>query len=213
MLIFDIGANIGKYTLSLLDKYKDEKELKIICVEASPFTYKTLMENLEKYKNLVLLNVAIADGNDKEISFYHAINCDPISTINLDWLTSPESRFYNYVAQAVEIKVTRNSIDDLIKTYGMPDILKIDVEGAEESVINSLSVKTPVISFEWASEWHESLNRAIDRLYKLGYTKFHVQIADAYDYYPDKFELTYIEAKNVLINSKRKTDWGMVWAM
>jgi hypothetical protein len=103
-------------------------------------------------------------------------------------------------------------LDALIEKYGVPDVLKIDVEGAEEQVIRSLSKKVPIILFEWAAEWRDSLKLAIDHLTSLGFTKFHVQKEDLYSYYPLEFELTSDECKMRLDESIVKVDWGMIWA-
>lgn len=204
MLIFDIGANVGKYSTT------NSENNSIVAIEASPYTFGILEKNLEGFNNVKCLHYAVCDSKEENIIFFDTQNT--LATLDLNWLTSHESRFYGQVIGYNKIYVKTISVDKLIETYGIPDILKIDVEGAEESVINSLTSKTPVICFEWASEWKESLKRAIDHLVNIGFSRFHVQYEDKYTYYPKRFELGHIECKLILDNSKPKIDWGMIWA-
>ncbi len=67
---------------------------------------------------------------------------------------SDESRFGNtdYTVGSYKVSVPTISIDTLIDTYGIPDLIKIDVEGAEELVVKSLTKKVKCLCFEWAVE-------------------------------------------------------------
>jgi len=207
MLIFDIGANRGKYT----DIYAVKSENRVISIEASPNMYINLKKNMEKYSNVITLEYAVSNTREPYITFF---NCqsDTLSTLDINWLTSSESRFGDHIGKFSPIQVKTITLDRLIELYGIPDILKIDVEGAEEQVIKSLSQKVPVLLFEWAAEWKDSLKRAIDHLTILGFTKFHLQREDLYSYYPLEYELTSDECKQLLDMSINKVDWGMIWA-
>jgi FkbM family methyltransferase len=207
MLIFDIGANIGRYSLT----FAVNPENTIISVEASPNTFNMLKINMSPFTNVTPLEYAVSDSKEPYITFY---NCqsDTLSTLDINWLTSSESRFGDHQGRFSPIQVKAITLDALIEKYGVPDILKIDVEGAEEQVIRSLSKKVPILLFEWAAEWKDSLKLAIDHLTSLGFTKFHVQKEDKYSYYPLDFDLTSDQCKQVLEASVNKVDWGMIWA-
>jgi FkbM family methyltransferase len=207
MLIFDIGANIGRYSLT----FAVNPENTIISVEASPNTFNILKINMSPFTNVTVLDYAVSDSKESHITFY---NCqsDTLSTLDINWLTSSESRFGDHQGRFSPIQVKTITLDALIEKYGIPDILKIDVEGAEEQVIRSLSKKVPILLFEWAAEWKDSLKRAIDHLTSLGFTRFHVQKEDKYSYFPSEFELTSDECKIHLDLSTIKVDWGMIWA-
>lgn len=207
MLIFDIGANIGRYSLT----YAKDSENTIISVEASPNTYNILKINMSPFTNVTALEYAVCNSKEPYITFY---NCqsDTLSTLDINWLSSSDSRFGDHVGKFSPIQVKTITLDALIEKYGVPDMLKIDVEGAEEGVIRSLSKKVPILLFEWAAEWKDSLKLAIDHLTSLGFTRFHVQKEDKYSYYPLDFELSSEECKYVLEASVKKIDWGMIWA-
>lgn len=206
MLIFDIGANVGRYTQT----YANNPSNTIISVEASRSTYPVLVSNVSKYTNVTPLHYAVSNTSDNYITFYES-ESHTLSTLDLNWLTSPESRFGG-TCNYKEVMVPTITLDSLISKYGIPDILKVDVEGAEEYVLYSLTQKVPVVSFEWAAEWKDSLKRAVDHLVSLGFTIFHVQKEDKYDYFPSEFTLSSEQCKDILTNSTNKVDWGMIWA-
>lgn len=182
----------------------------IIAVEASPITYQKLIKNLNPYPNIVPINFAVCDSPNETIKFYHA-NVDTISTLNIDWLTAPHSRFCNYTKyQEVEVKTI--SFDTMIEQFGKPDFIKVDVEGAEDQVITSLSQKVDVLAFEWSVELYDVSQRCLEHLRKLGFKKYHIQHEDKYTYWPGSFELEYEEVLEKLKTTKIRLDWGMVWA-
>lgn len=208
-LIFDIGANVGAYALA--NKHLTER---MIAVEASPLTFAKLEAAVSSDKTITPLNFAVSDIDQPYVDFFHCKRADTISTTNIDWLTSSESRFGDCNPEEIEkLQVPSISLDSLIQRFGRPDLLKIDVEGAEHSVIRSLSQKIPVLCFEWASEMREVAFLAINELVRIGFSQFHIQNQDSYTYRPNSYELSAEQTKSVLLKSIDKVDWGMVWAM
>ena len=203
MMYFDIGANIGRWSLAnihLCDK--------IIAVEASPKTFNKLLDNCRNDK-IISLNYAVCNNNCNDITFYEAA-ANTISTINKEWLTDETSRFYNY--QYEEITCRTITIDKLIKKYGLPDFIKVDVEGGEYECISSLTQKVKLLCFEWASETNKITLDCIDYLNKLGYTKYYIQIEDNYSFRPQDNDFYDINTtKTKLSKMTPKKEWGMIW--
>jgi hypothetical protein len=54
--------------------------------------------------------------------------------------------------------------DKLIETYGVPELIKIDVEGGEDKCITSLTKKVPQLCFEWASETNDVTYSCLNHL-------------------------------------------------
>jgi FkbM family methyltransferase len=206
-LIFDIGANVGRYALA---NYMDNR-VKVVSVEASPITFNKLKE-ATKNTSIDTLNYAITGSDNPTVAFHHCHGADVLSTTDIDWLTSPLSRFGNYGNTIQTIQVPTMTLDKLVEQYWIPDIVKIDVEGSEREVISSLTKKIPVLCFEWAAEWNAKTLAAIDHLFSLGFTKFHIQERDEYTYSPRVFEHSYESVKNALLQKTHRVDWGMVWA-
>lgn len=207
VLIFDIGANVGKYTLVK----SDIPNSKIIAIEAEPNIFNRLKTNTEHLNDVILLNCAISNS-DKEFVDFYSCSIDVISTMNLDWLIDERSRFGDYNKNINKIKVRTRTIDSLIDEYGDPDLIKIDVEGNEHNVVTSLSRKTNgVVCFEWAAEWIEENILCVNHLINLGYSNFHVQMGDAYDYEPIEYEYDGEQLIEKFKTFVDKVDWGMIW--
>lgn len=202
-MYFDIGSNIGNWSLSNIESCD-----KIICIEASPLTFKKLTDNCKNDK-IILLNYAVCNNNCQDITFYHA-GCDVLSTINKEWLTSDTSRFYK--SHYTEMTCKTITIDKLIQEYGLPDLIKIDVEGGEYECIASLSQKNKILCFEWASETNAITLKCIDHLFNLGYTEYYIQLEDNYVFRPQDNDFYDIDTiKTYLSNTVPKEHWGMIW--
>jgi FkbM family methyltransferase len=203
-MFFDIGANIGNWSLSNVNNDK-----KIIAVEAIPETYNTLVNNTCNHKNIIPLNYAVCNTDEEFIQFYKC-SADTLSTINRDWLSSEKSRFYNqYTYNTIYCKTIK--IDKLIQDYGVPELIKIDVEGGEFECLTSLTQKVQNICFEWASETNDITFKCINYLESLGYTEFTVQLMDDYTYRPQIYENVDF-VKDFLNKTTPKKEWGMIWA-
>lgn len=203
-MFFDIGSNLGNWSLANINRCN-----KIIAIEASPTTFNKKVNNCKNVNNIILLNYAVCNNNFNDIKFYQA-DADVLSTINKDWLSNPNSRFYNY--QYTEITVKTITIDKLIEDYGLPDLIKIDVEGGEYECITSLTQKVKLICFEWASETNMITFKCIDYLLSLGYTHFYIQNNDNYTFRPNDDDYCDISViKKKLMDTIPKIDWGMIW--
>jgi FkbM family methyltransferase len=203
-MFFDIGANVGKWSLANLNNAS-----KIIAIEAVPETYIKLQNNTSKHKKILCLNFAVANSDKEYIDFYNC-DCDTLSTLNKNWFESEESRFYKYKYNTIKCKTI--SIDKLIKIYGIPELIKIDVEGGEFECISSLTQKVKLLCFEWASETNMITLNCIEHLLNLGYTQYYIQYQDNYLFRPkdnDFYDIYTIRTN--LSNTIPKKHWGMIW--
>jgi FkbM family methyltransferase len=69
---------------------------------------------------------------------------DVISSLNSDWYSNKTRFFYIPYTPIICKSVT---LDKLTEEHGTPDLIKIDFECGEYSVLLSLSKKTPLICF------------------------------------------------------------------
>jgi len=202
-MYFDIGANIGKWSLSNLNNCD-----KIISIEASPTTFQRLLSNINNNPKITCLNYAVCNSTDEYVTFYNC-NADTLSTINKEWLDSDNSRFYKQFKYDV-IKCKPITMDKLIEIYGVPELIKIDVEGGEFETISSLTQKVNNLCFEWASETNEITFKCIEYLQSLGFKEFAIQFEDKYTYRPNIY--TNAESIKELLNKTTpKNEWGMIW--
>lgn len=202
-MIFDVGANVGNWALANNNPFN-----RIIAIEASPTTFHKLVNNCN-HINIIPLNYAVCNNDGKDITFYQA-ECNTLSTIKKEWLTSDTSRFYNQ--PYVEIICKTITLDNLIDQYGLPSLIKIDVEGGEYECISSLTQKVDMLCFEWASETNDITFKCIDYLNGLGYTQYAIQTCDVYSYRPGNDDFCDgLSIKRQLSTTIPKQDWGMIW--
>lgn len=116
-LFFDIGANVGVYTV-LTSKIK---KAKTISIEPLPSTYNKLIDNIQinRLENVTAENIGLSYEKSK---LYFTTNKD---TMNSVALSSDINK------QEVDV----DTLDNLSVKYGIPKVMKIDVEGYETNVL------------------------------------------------------------------------------
>jgi len=225
-LIFDIGYNVGAFTKACFSKHTD---VNVVAVEANP----SLCGGHE-FSNLHMWNRVASDVDDAEIDFYIEPRQSGISTASLNFMKN--SRFKKGSKNLRRgsgrwrppVKVRSITIDTLIGIYGVPDLIKIDVEGYEEMVIRGLTSPAKDICFEWHEEDYGGVVNIVDYLLKLGYTSFGVigwfDEGDVFDkatfsskgdphlVYPDKFYKWSDLDMASLIKPQRRVNYGMLYA-
>jgi FkbM family methyltransferase len=163
MILFDIGANRGDAVVAGLNQ-----GYKVIALEPAPRIFKQLVQSWIYYPDVIPLKMAVSDENNQQIEFYEADE-DGLSTINKEWLTADNMPYANKPFRT--ISATTITIDSLIDIYGQPDLMKIDVEGAEWSVFKGMTKYSGKLTFEWTKETLSDHQDQLDYLLKLGYTE------------------------------------------
>ncbi|MEO6314497.1 MAG: FkbM family methyltransferase [Chitinophagaceae bacterium] len=147
-LIFDIGAYDGHKTAAFASFSK-----KVVSCEPDPENFSLLSIRFRNQKNICLYNVALSNHAGTETLFIHH-NASAFNTLNPTWKNILENdnlaRWDEKITFLPEnkIEVACITIDSLIQKHGLPDFIKIDVEGYEKEVIEGLSQGVPCISFE-----------------------------------------------------------------
>jgi FkbM family methyltransferase len=168
IVMFDIGANIGYYTLNLLNyaqKYSFTENIKVYCFEPSSFTFSELKTNLMKHplaRNVHFANLAMSDSNGKSI-LHIANNGAEVNS------------FYKRRTEGLGIHYNNNEqvITTTLDTYCIENnifhinFIKIDVEGHELAVIkgaaNMLKQQAiDYIQFEYGGCWIDSRTLLLD---------------------------------------------------
>ncbi|MCF1716984.1 hypothetical protein L0U88_20245 [Flavihumibacter sp. RY-1] len=119
--------------------YYLSKAATVVAVEANPVLAKALANQYQKEiqsGRLIIENKCITGQNvdEKEIEFYIHRYHSGLSTLNV-----PKNNSYDYK----KIRVIGCSFKDLITTYGAPDMVKIDLEGADLNVLESIHQNPP----------------------------------------------------------------------
>lgn len=177
--MFDIGANRGDAVIA-----GREKGYKVIALEPGPTIFKNLVSNFIYDSEVVPLKFAVSDKDYEIIEFYEASE-DGLSTINREWLTSETMPYGGKEFRT--IKCLTITVDTLANIYGNPDLIKIDVEGAEWSVFKGMTKKYGTIAFEWTNVTIGEHQSQIEYLEKLGYTEIGPQFIENHLQEPEKW--------------------------
>lgn len=123
-VVFDIGGNIGIVSVVLANIYPDAK---IYTFEPVKENYNLLLKNIESYKNVKSFCCGL--GSKSEMKTIHR-STDPTNL----------GGFSTYIkdgeADGDRIYVVETA--KLCRELGTPDVIKIDVEGAEYDIISDI---------------------------------------------------------------------------
>jgi FkbM family methyltransferase len=125
-VLVDIGANNGVYTEYFNNQTNNTS--KIYSVELHPDTFNVLNNRFNKNSNILLFNNAVCDKNEM-IDFYAGNDSCTNNIIGHDMSFKPN----NKVGQIQGI-----TIDELLKNENKIKLIKVDVEGAELSVLKGM---------------------------------------------------------------------------
>lgn len=170
----DVGSHYGYFTL--LGSKLVGNDGKVFSFEASPSTFKVLSRNTRNKINIKSFNLAVSDEITK-LKFYEFPNLySEYNTLDISQFKD-EKWFIEYKPN--EINIQSIILDDFLtdeKVY--PKIFKIDVEGAENKVINGLrnylAKNSPFIVMEYLSKerGNKEHQEAENKLNSLGYFSF-----------------------------------------
>lgn len=161
MVFWDIGAHLGEY--ALLASRSVGNAGRVEAFEPQPGIFELLAHNTgtNKLRNVTLHQSAVAD-------------CTGVATLTLhpdpskSYLMSPDASQNGFTA----IAVPTISLDDFYRSTGkIPQLIKVDVEGAEplvlkgaDSLLRLPSSIAPVWAIEYAPQNHEKFGNLPDTL-------------------------------------------------
>ncbi|MFL5281020.1 MAG: FkbM family methyltransferase [Rhodopila sp.] len=173
-LIFDVGMHRGEDTVFYL-----LKGFHVVAVEVHPDLASEVAQRLANYVNsgqLIIVNKAIA-ADEGEVRFYANQHESIWGTIDPTF----SERNRRKGAQTYEIIVPSIRFITLIKTYGVPYFLKVDIEGADRLCLDGLlesdlsSDSLPkYLSIESSKSSFGDVQQELATLQRLGYRKFKI---------------------------------------
>lgn len=173
-IIWDIGAHIGYHTL--LFAKNAGKDGKVVAFEPNPDNRDSLIKNIALNNDLRdRISIRPEALSSKSGEGKMLISPNPLSTSSsgshLSGIKTPyQEEVYK---EFIETSVKLETIDNMILKAGldMPDIIKMDVEGAEYDVLsgakNLLKEKKPIMIIEIHNP--ETMHNVLNLLYDFGY--------------------------------------------
>jgi len=198
--VFDIGANVGWYSLNIAKFFP---EIKIHAFEPIPQTYGYLKDNimLNGLKNITTNNFGLSN-EDKDVLFYYykegSGNASLANLSNIDGTEGIHSKVYK--------------LDNYIKNNNLrADFIKCDVEGAElfvfEGALETLNKYKPIIFTEilrkWSAKFNYHPNDIINLLSNIGYSCYVIRNNKLEQF--DKVDDSTLETNYIFIHSENKT--------
>ncbi len=155
MTVFDVGANVGYYSL-LASLLTGEK--------GSVYSFEPLPENISYLKKHIELNKL------KNVNVVENAVSNKVSKLRF---TATNNRSMSHISNEGEIEIETTSLDEFIKAGNpFPDLIKMDIEGAEyEALIGAKELfkrKKPVIFL--ATHSSELRAKCLNLLTVHGYT-------------------------------------------
>jgi FkbM family methyltransferase len=148
-VIFDVGANEGQKTDIFL-----RLGAKVVAVEPDERNQSILKQNFLSYrfikKPVVIVGKALSDQNGAETMWIDEPGSAK-NTLNPKWvetLRTDSSRFGKSLEFAQKKEVETITLEELIRSHGLPFYIKIDVEGYEAVVLRGLRSAMRYLSFE-----------------------------------------------------------------
>jgi len=172
-LCFDVGANIGNRVKIFLELQAD-----VVAIEPQDECARILKRVFGNNHHLRIIQKALgAREGEAEIMISES---NTLSSLSPEWIEAVKEsgRFSEYLWDKKQ-KVRITTLDDLIQQHGIPQFIKIDVEGFEYQVIRGLSHPIPLISLEFVSERIEPTLNCIDHLAILGDIKLNYSIGES----------------------------------
>lgn len=169
-LVYDVGLHRGEDTDFYLKKGFD-----VVAVEANPELIaqcKVRFQEAIACGRLRLIEGAVAPASAGEkVTFYRNYRKPVWGTIEDAWAERNAKRGYN----SERIETHRVDIGKVFSSFGIPFYLKVDIEGVDRLVLESLkkfATRPRYVSIEAETANFAKLQAEVALLHDLGYTKF-----------------------------------------
>jgi len=164
--IIDIGAHIGLSTLYF--KYLFPLA-QITAIEPHPANFKILEDNIwqNELDDVTAIQAAVIPGKEKTITLHADTEHSWFSTASL------QERAWNLEQQTQPLQVPALQLSTLLQQHDHIDLLKIDIEGFEQAVIEEAQDyldRVNLLLIEFHPVKHQSLLQLWQLLGKKGFT-------------------------------------------
>lgn len=173
MLCFDIGSHYGNRIPIWLGL-----GARVVAIEPQDELMGFLKRWYGHAANVTLINGVVGKSDGKIVLYHNTLN-PSLSTTDASWIEEKKAdSIWGKYKWDASVEVSSFRLDSLIQMHGVPDFCKIDVEGAELEVLQSLSHPVGIISFEYLTISRDRAVSCIDRISELGNYEFNWTLSE-----------------------------------
>jgi FkbM family methyltransferase len=165
--VFDVGAHAGNRTRALA-----ALGCQVVALEPQPAFAALLRRMFARAPRVTIIDSAVGRG-EGTVDLSISERTPTVTTISPRWRAARAGeREFAGVEWNRSVRVPLTTLDALIDRFGVPRLIKLDVEGAELDVLHGLHQAVPVVSFEYLTSALDLVEACAARLMTLGPYRF-----------------------------------------
>ncbi len=173
-LAFDVGAHVG-------DRVASFRRLgaRVVAVEPQPALARVLRFFYGRDADVAIEAVAVGRSAGSGTLMINSEN-PTVSTASRDFIAAArDADGWREQSWSEAMAVPMTTLDALIEKHGMPDFIKLDVEGFEAEALHGLSRAMKTLSFEFTTIQRDVALACIARCKALGFTRFNAALGES----------------------------------
>lgn len=173
-LAFDVGCHVGDRAASFA-----RIGARVVAVEPQPRLARALRLMFRKVPGFTLVQGLIGASEGEAVLRLNSAN-PTVATASAEFIAAADGApgWEGQVWDA-QIALPRTTLDALIARHGLPDFVKIDVEGWEAEVLAGLSRPPGALSFEFTTIQRGVAYQSLERLTALGFAHFNACLGES----------------------------------
>ncbi len=174
-LVFDVGAHAGNHVRAL-----SALGCRVIAVEPQPDFARVLRLLFGRAKNVTILERGVGAGAGRA-RLAISERTPTVTTLAPDWKAARSADAdFAQVEWNVSAEIEVTTLDALIRQFGLPSFVKLDIEGSEPAALAGLSQPVAALAFEFLPRALDQIEACIDRLRALDHYVYNWSSGESY---------------------------------